>query len=288
MLWTENFLVAEDGQRVRYCVYRPMSSPESWFVMCNGRTEYAEKYEHLPADLGFDLEKTAILAWDHRGQGQSDGRRYHIDDFEVFASDCGRVVNTVVGNAPYSLWAHSMGGLIALLALVQGRIRPTKVVLSAPMVGFGREIVSPRVDRLIVRSLCRLGLGRVRWPVPTGVTFENNVLTHSPERFAMLSGSPYESLGPTFSWLLAALQAQEVVSNALKATSFGVPIHILLAEEEALVGNIAARELAAEVSRLGKNQIDLEEIAGARHELFFEADPMYSAAVAHAQGWLHS
>ena len=61
--------------------------------------------------------------WDHRGQGESDGEAFHIDSYSTFVSDTYEIAKTCIPKGfSYGIIAHSMGGLIALLATLRRKL----------------------------------------------------------------------------------------------------------------------------------------------------------------------
>jgi lysophospholipase len=62
----------------------------------------------------------------------------HVDDFAVWIEDLAAFWQQWRAEriGPVALIGHSMGGHLSLRALVQGRVDPDALVLSAPMLGF--------------------------------------------------------------------------------------------------------------------------------------------------------
>jgi alpha-beta hydrolase superfamily lysophospholipase len=129
--WHIASLTQPDSIKIRYGLYcEDKNSIDHFVVFINGHGEFIEKYNYLPEDLKLPANY-AFLTWDHRGQGASDGEpRLHIEDYETLAKDAQHVINTLVGNKPYTVVAHSMGGLIALYATMRSYIKPNHLTLS--------------------------------------------------------------------------------------------------------------------------------------------------------------
>lgn len=89
-------------------------APERLMVVVHGFAEHSGRYEDFGA--WFAERRCAVHAFDLRGHGRSEGRRNHVDQFEDFLEDTGRLValacNEHPGLPPF-LVGHSMGGLIA-------------------------------------------------------------------------------------------------------------------------------------------------------------------------------
>ena len=106
-------------------------------LIVHGLGEHCGRYAHVAAALNaIGIE---VRGYDHRGFGQSGGRRAvlptqnaYLDDaklvFESLADDARRAGDTV----PPFLIGHSMGGAIAARATTGGWVRPRGLVLSSP------------------------------------------------------------------------------------------------------------------------------------------------------------
>jgi acylglycerol lipase len=89
-------------------------------VIQHGFGEHSGRYKNLVQAL--EAEQTAIYALDARGHGKTPGKRGHIDDFNLYASDLSVLIKKARAEnpgVPLFLIGHSMGGLIAGLAALQ-------------------------------------------------------------------------------------------------------------------------------------------------------------------------
>ena len=270
------WLHAADGVRLRMAFW-PGGSRGPVMIF-PGRTEVIEKFGRVAADLVQAGHGVFVIDW--RGQGLSDRSEPdpllgHIDDFARFQTDvdayAGAVADRSDGAVPHVL-AHSMGGCIALRALVRG-VPARSAAFSAPMWG----ITMGSMLRRGVRMLRAAGrLARIdRRPVPgAGIEFrlwenpfDNNDLTTDAETYAWMQAQvqarPELRLGaPSVGWLAAAL-AETVALAALPAPD--VPAFCGLGSAEARVDPQAVRLRMA--TWPGGT---LTEYDGAAHELLME------------------
>ena len=95
-------------------------------VILHGYTESAEKFREMA--WYFVSDGYSVFAMDHRGHGRSvreveDKSVTHVDRFADYVRDLGDFMDAVVrphmGDAPLCLYAHSMGGAIGALALME-------------------------------------------------------------------------------------------------------------------------------------------------------------------------
>lgn len=213
------WLKADDGVRLRVAVWP--TGTRGTVLIFPGRTEPVEKYGRTAADLarrGF-----ASVAVDWRGQGLSDrlipsAMIGHVGRFLDYQRDLDAVLNALPGlglPGPLSMLAHSMGGTIALRALVRG-VKARSVAFTAPMWGI-RIAPSMRPLAWALSSGARWA-GRGAAVVPQTdrasylavVPFEGNLLTSDAESFAWMKRQVVEVPdlalgGPSLQWLHEAL-----------------------------------------------------------------------------------
>ena len=213
------WLTAHDGVRLRAALWGRGAQP--LVAICPGRTEMIEKYGPTVTDLnaqGFDV---AVIDW--RGQGLSDRLcdpplRGDVPDFADYQKDLRAYWAWLDGVSTRTrhILAHSMGGCIALRALVDG-LPARSVAFSAPMWGLTLP-AAPMAAVAPLTALLRLAGQDTRevpgagpefelWNFP----FERNELTRDPDRYAwaqaQLRAHPELRLGaPSMRWLAAALR----------------------------------------------------------------------------------
>ena len=131
------YLTAKKGLKLRYALLSREEPGPGTVVLLQGRCEAIEKYFETIGDLramGFDC---ATLDW--RGQGGSDRMlrdrmAAHVRSFDHYVEDLTLFFNEVVLQScrpPYFILAHSMGGLVTLLALPQLAQHVRRAVLLA-------------------------------------------------------------------------------------------------------------------------------------------------------------
>lgn len=261
-------------------------------VIVNGRIESAWKYQELCYDFfsqGFD-----VYTYDHRGQGRSerltdDQHIGYVHEFQDYVTDLQGLV-TQFDLRRYQqrfLLAHSMGGAVATRYIQTTPDHPFHAVaLSAPMFGVNMPWYLRPIALFITQLMTAFspqpsyapGYGPYH-PKP----FQLNRLTHSELRYRLFR-ELYEAHpelqigGPSYRWVWQSLLATK--QCLLLTRQIKIPLLILQAEEEAIVCNQAQRKLFNKLIRTQKSA-ELQMIAGARHELFFEQDAYRNQALAH-------
>ncbi|HRD44985.1 MAG TPA: alpha/beta hydrolase [Caulobacter sp.] len=266
--------------RLRAALFLPPGRPRGTVVLSGGRTEPIEKYFEVVGELqqrGF-----VVLVHDWRGQGLShrlleDRLKGHARGFRDFVEDY-RALLAHFGDRlprPWIALGHSMGGCLTLLALAHG-VGPFKAaLLSAPMLGLLTGKRPKWQVRLMAwwKALTEPEAYIQNNPGdPHGETFEGNIVTHDPRRYArnkgIIAAEPELGLNAgTWGWLDFALSASAWLKRSPRVAAIDIPVLVLAAEQEKLVDNADQREIVARIPR-GR----WIEIPGAYHELFQETD----------------
>jgi acylglycerol lipase len=135
-------------------------APWAAMLLLHGISEHSGRYEHVGAHLaaaGID-----VIAIDQRGFGLSGGRRSYVASFGEFLDDVeDQLAQVRTLGLPLVLLGHSMGGLIALGYVLEGRPPPDALALSGPALGAN----VPAVLRAVAPVLARVA-PRLRVPTP--------------------------------------------------------------------------------------------------------------------------
>jgi lysophospholipase len=274
-------VMTADGVRLRLVAW-PRAGARATVLILPGRTEYADKYAPVAAELARAGFAAAAIDW--RGQGLADRLlpdplKGHVGRFDDYQSDLDACLRALESRAAHDLparrvmLAHSMGGAIGLRALIRGAGGFECAVFSAPM--WGLRLAGGAAAVALIAVSARLGLATRYCPPPaTGPRVyvsaalpETNVLTRDPAALAGmksdLEADPRLALaGPTIGWLAAALAEM----RALRRTpSPDVPALALLGTAEAVVDPEAILSRMARWP--GGRVLRLE---GARHEPLME------------------
>ncbi|MDX3929284.1 MAG: alpha/beta hydrolase [Shinella sp.] len=274
------FFEGAGGVKIRYAIFRCTGTDaRGTVVLLQGRNESIEKYFETVRDL--TARGLWVAAFDWRGQGGSDRllphlRRGHVQRFADYETDLSLFLEKVVlpdTRLPFFLLAHSMGALVALSQAPVLASRIERMVLAAPFVALGGQVLNQRAIAAISRLAVLSGLGTrtFRKDIPE-LAFTGNMLTSDQARFtrnrAILAERPELSLGPpTARWLDEMLRAMDRVTRQDHLTTITIPTLVFCATADRLVPRKALNTLARHF-RAGR----LIEIDGGRHELLHEAD----------------
>lgn len=284
-----------DGVRIRLCFW-PHEKARGTVVMFPGRTEYIEKYARLAkefADAGY-----ASAAIDWRGQGLSerlgsDPLQHHVGEFHDYQRDIASFLAFLKHQGapePFHLFAHSMGGAIALRALVNGW-RPEGAVFSAPMWGINLTPVQAVMSHALPSLAVRLGRGMATVPGGERIShilataWAENKLTHDPDHYEWFVHqlevhTDLQLAAPSMQWFG---QAMSELARLSRADLPDTPALVFLGDEEAIVSPGAIKSM---VNRWPTAR--LVELERAKHEIFMEAPAVRDRAISDALGFWKS
>lgn len=272
VIWSQ----AEDGTRLRIALWP--AGPKGMVAIFPGRTEVIEKYGRVITDLAAAGYGAAAIDW--RGQGLSDRLTDRpllgdVQDFGQYQHDVAAYRAALDGfapNAPRFVLAHSMGGCIALRALING-FPAQAASFSAPMWGLPLNSTASRTIA-VMRAALRMSRLDQREVPGAGIefrlwenAFDNNELTGDAETYAWMQAQVQAHtdlrLGaPSLRWLAAAL----VETAALKLLPApDIPAFCGLGTREKLV---SAPAIEGRMADWPNGQLQIYQ--GALHELLME------------------
>ncbi len=157
-------LNSQDGTQLSVRDWRPDGPPQHQLLLVHGLGEHLGRYEGLGEALAG--RGVRCLGVDLRGHGMSRGRRGHIRRWQDYVLDIAAAAEQL--EAPYNLFAHSMGGLVALDFLQQHADSVRKIILSGPLVG--EAVKNPEWKKKMGLILSKV----LPWvPVANGIPMED-------------------------------------------------------------------------------------------------------------------
>jgi acylglycerol lipase len=260
---------ARDGTSILVRHWAPASGP-AWanVLLVHGLAEHSGRYEHVGDHLaaaGLDVH-----GMDLRGFGGSGGRRAWVARWSELHDDVEERITAIrsASELPVVLYGHSLGGLVALGYVLDGRTAPDLLVLSAPAI----SAVIPAWKRLLVRGLARV--------VPTA-TVANGLdvdhLSSDPAVCEDYRSDPLNVHRSTVGFGVLAFAEQDRVSAALDRLS--VPTLVIHGGDDRIVPPPVSKPFE------GRPGVKRKVYPGVRHELHNE--PATAAGVLDdVVGWL--
>lgn len=182
----QGYYQSTGGVRIFGCLH-PHPAAQAVILMTHGLGEHSGRYQHV---VNAFLEKDlAVVRFDWRGHGRSDGRRGHAAGYRYMLDDLSlmyRLTRERFPDLPVMLFGHSLGGNLAINWLLRRPAEATGItgaVLSSPWFTLTKQPSAMKVG--VIRSLS------VLWPsllIPAG--FRPRKLTRNPIAIAAYEHDP--------------------------------------------------------------------------------------------------
>jgi lysophospholipase len=250
------------------------SAARGCVIMLHGLDDHLDRFGELTRFL--HERGYSVVLYDQRGHGGSGGARTHVERFTQYVADLERVHELTLAGAPRPphLFAHSMGAVIALLAVMRHPERWRSVIVQGFPLLPGRTIPKPlaalaRVLRPLVPGL----------RVPSGLAAED--LSHDAAVVQAYREDPMVKGSVTLSWGVEFLAALQVLREG--AAAITCPLLILHGEGDRIARPEGARWLA---QAAGAKDKKLVIYPGLKHELHNELPAARASVFAEIAAWL--
>lgn len=264
-------------------------APRGRILVQGGRADIVEKFLEVIHHL--HARGWSVTAFDWRGQGGSgrlgaDAHVGHAESFAPWVADLAAFWRDWRrdGEGPAVMLGHSMGGYLALRALLDGRIDPDAAVLVAPMLGL-RSPIGTALGGRLAQWMTRIGdPARPAWQVredAASAGHRQSLLTHSADRYAdeafWYGRDPALRLGPpSWAWLAEAFAATAAIQVDPGLAHLTTPILVLVADADGLVDSAAAVRVATQLPDVALVRFGPESA----HEILREDDAVRTRAYA--------
>lgn len=264
--------------------------PRGSILFFPGRGDHYEKY--IESLEEWHRAGWRVTASDWRGQAGSgrlgkDQLTGHVEDYAIWIDDLAHLWDVWQRETPgpHILIGHSMGGHLVTRALVEGRVSPDAVVLSAPMLGFQTPPLPLSVLHTVAHLMNAVGdpmRPAWKWSEKPGELPEarESLLTHDPDRYRdeqwWRDERPELAMGPaSWRWVERGYESLRRLETAGAMESVDVPVLILSTTNDKLVSHAANLRAA---SRLPKGEL-VEFGKEAHHEILREVDAVRGRAM---------
>ena len=248
--------VAPDGTALLVRHWPAEGTPWARLLIVHGLAEHSGRYEHV----GRHFARAGVDAHgiDLRGFGGSGGRRAWIDRWSQHHDDLEHRIAALraVGPAlPFVMYGHSLGGLVSLGYVLDARVRPDLLVLSAPAI----LADIPAWQRALVGTLSRIAPGtRIANRLPT------DVLSKDPAVWTDYMADPLNEHRSTVRLGSAALAEQRRVAAGLDRLA--IPTLVIHGGDDRLVPTASSEAFE------GRRGVTRRVYDGVRHELHNEPE----------------
>ena len=266
------WLTMAGGQRL-FLRDWPCHGAHDAVLIVHGLGEHSGRYEALAQ--WFVAHGYAVRSYDQRGHGRSPGQRAALRHSDDLLRDLASVYDHYAAGLarPPLLLGHSMGGVVALRAVLDGRVEPRALVLSSPAL---RSYASPGLQRLaavLTRVLPNL-------PLRNGLPFDG--LSHDPKVVEAYRNDPL-----CVRWITPRL-ADFIFRAGAACVADGwrlrVPTLLLAAGSDRLVDPSGSRDFAS--GAWATKQLTCRFFDTLYHELFNETETGRHQVLAQLLEWL--
>ena len=273
-----------DGCTLRVEQWTPPGEVRCVVVVSHGAGEHVGRYGTLAADL--ESIGAFVVGPDHRGQGESGGKPGHIESFDVYGQDLAHVMRTIVderpddapGKVPWFVFAHSMGGLIALNAIV-GEL------FELPL--RGAVVSGPLLRVAMPTPVVKLWLGKMaavlapKLTLPSGIPAE--FICRDPEEVARYEADPRRAGVVSARWFQRMNQAAERVRQGLP--NVRLPLHWYVGTGDKICDHTASVEAFDTLQDPDGYDQTFRAWDGYYHELHNEPAELRAPVIASIREW---
>lgn len=248
-----------DGLTLLGREWRPDEQTRAVVGLIHGLGEHCSRYSHVAER--FAKERIALIAFDLRGHGRSDGQRGDAPSFEAYMQDLDRFVQQIEARfdkTPCFLYGHSMGGLLLLNYLIRRQPKIVGAVSSAA--GLHTPLTQQKVKMALVQTLSCL---TPKLALPSGL--DANAISRDQAVVQRYKTDPLVHGFVTLRMAQATIPAINFVFQ--HAHQIEVPLLILHGTADHLTYSSGSEELARKVP-----QAKLILFDGLAHELHNEPE----------------
>lgn len=273
---TKGTLIGKRSIQLVYATFVPDAAPKAVVVIVHGYGEHMGRYKHVVEALV--QHEYAVYTLDHRGHGESQGVRAHVEHFGYFVDDLHLLVQkarAAYPDLPLFMVAHSMGGLIAIHYALRHQTELAGLVATGPALVIGDD-VSPllkRVSGIVARVAPTLA-------VTPATKSPESVLSRDPAVQELFDSDPL-----CYSGKVRARMGYEMMSAGIGArarlSEIRLPLLVMYGAEDTLTNPEGAKQLYAQAASADKT---IKPWPGCRHEIFNE--PEKAEVLAFMLQWL--
>ncbi len=228
---------AKDATMLFAQKWEPEDDIKGVICLVHGLGEHSGRYLHWTEMLtgaGY-----AVITFDLRGHGKSEGQLGHTPSYDHYADD----VSVLLDNAakgfpgkPCFLYGHSLGGIIVLYHLIQRQPQLSGAIVTGPSL---RSAVAEQKVKVFLARL--LGSIAPKGAMPSGL--EQKAISKDPAVVEAYRNDPLVHDQVSFSFGKCSLQAFDYIFN--NADRINLPLLLMHGTDDRLAYASGSEELAA-------------------------------------------
>lgn len=266
-------MVTEDGLALSGRSWAP-SAPKAVVLLVHGLGEHSGRYDHVAE--AFNEAGVALLAFDLRGHGLSEGKRGHAPNYNRLMSDIAlgtEHAKQQVPNHPFFLYGHSLGGNLVLHYLLERQPELAGAIITSPLLRLATDPPTWQTAAINLLNALHLRIGMASGLDDTALSRDTNVVR------------TYRNDPLTHNRITPALANDMVVAGEwMLGHAAELPCQTLLMHGDA--DRITSPEATQEFAQKAGGSVSLRMWEGFFHELHNE--PGKREVLAHITGWLEN
>ena len=245
-------------------------------VISHGLGEHSGRYGHV-ADT---LCPMGACLWihDHRGHGQSHGKRGHINDFDDYLQDLKLVIEMAktdrTDRMPLLLLGHSMGGLIALSFARQYPRYLDGLIVSSPLLGV------PKPPPPLLSAIARI-MSMVWPPLSLNNQLDPSFISHDDAEVRAYVQSEWVHNRISARWFTRCMAEIEITGGT--PDSIKTPILMQVSGDDQMVSAPAALAYFDALTVADKTLLYYKNLY---HEIYNESLPDRDKVLADLKQWV--
>jgi alpha-beta hydrolase superfamily lysophospholipase len=127
-------MITTDGLKLWGRTREPETNTRAVVCLVHGIGEHSGRYDHVAE--AFNSAGYAMLAFDLRGHGKSEGKRGHVPDYDVLMDDISLLLKRAKDRypeLPVFFYGHSLGGNIVIHHALLRRPELAGIIATAPL-----------------------------------------------------------------------------------------------------------------------------------------------------------
>ncbi|MFQ5814772.1 MAG: alpha/beta hydrolase [Anaerolineae bacterium] len=264
----------EDGLRLYAQGWQPETEPRGVVCLVHGLGEHSGRYAHLAAFL--NQAGYALLAFDLRGHGKSEGQRGYAPSYEVLLNDISHFLEEAAErypDRPRFLYGHRLGGSLVIEYALRRRPSLAGMIASGPL--FRTAFEPPAWKITLAKIMCSL------WPtLSMSNELDRQGLSRDPEVVRAYNEDPL--VHDRVSARLGMDMLEAGLWALGHAAEFPLPLLLMHGSADRLCSAQASREFAAQAG----HRCTLKIWDGFYHEIHNE--PEQGQVFTYLLEWLNS
>lgn len=219
----------------------PEKAPKAIISLVHGLGEHSGRYAHLATYL--TQAGYALLAFDLRGHGKSDGQRGHAPSYSIVMEDIDLFLKETVQRYPHCpgfLYGHSLGGNLVINYVLRYRPPLRGAIATGPAL---QPAVEPSFWKLLVGNL----MYHIRPTLSLPAGLNTQAISRNPEVVQQYQQDKLVHNQVTVGFGLDILEAGEWALQY--AAEFSLPLLLMQGSEDHLTLVQASREFAIKVGQ---------------------------------------